>query len=266
MQSITSRVTERISLKPALWQISLAADGLIPAQPGQFYLAQCGNSPANYLRRAVFPAFAPGEPPGLRLTFSASQLTDPGLAWLAARQIGEPIDLLGPLGTGFAIPQLTRNLLLIGNSAHVEPLLTLANLTLSRKINVVLALESLRAATLFPVDTLPPAVELRLATLDGSIGHRGHILAHLGDLGLWADALCAVGSVEFYRELKVYLERQRPTLTTGFAQVLRVDAPIHICGTGVCTRCAIQTTTGTKMACSDGPVFDLATLTLEGAL
>lgn len=268
LQSISPVIIDKQILKPALWQLTLAAPGLAPAQPGQFYLAQCGDTMFAYLRRAIFPSFcsaeAEGRPPCLRLTLSAARLADPGLAWLAGRQLGESVNLVGPLGRGFSISPASRNLLLLGNGPVIEPLLGLAQQASQNRLNVVLAIEAVNAATIYPADRLPPAVELHLATLDGSFGHKGRILDHLGPLSQWADIICAVGSNDFYRDLAGRLKRERPLLEPGFVQVLLTGAPIHLCGVGVCTACTIYTPAGEKMVCHDGPVFDLATLQPEG--
>jgi hypothetical protein len=53
------------------------------------------------------------------------------------------------------------------------------------------------------------------------------------------------------------------TLAQGFAHGLLFEAPIHVCGLGICTYCGLQTNDGFKLACQDGPVFDLSQLFLD---
>jgi len=45
---------------------------------------------------------------------------------------------------------------------------------------------------------------------------------------------------------------------TRFAQALVV--PPMACGVGACQGCGVEVTRGTKLACTDGPVFDLLEL------
>jgi NAD(P)H-flavin reductase len=99
-------------------------------------------------------------------------------------------------------------------------------------------------------------VEFRAATLDGSLGHRGPVTDLLPDLLAWADAVCAVGSTAFYRALQTQVEtvRLRPEANYLFGLV----TPARIaCGVGACMGCTLETKTGLKQACIDGPVFDL---------
>ena len=107
---------------------------------------------------------------------------DPGLAWLSARQLGDELDVIGPLGRGFPLVDHTRNLLLISDSQTLDPLLGQMNLAVQAGKSVTLALGGSRTGTLFPVDRLPSAVEVQFATLDGSMGHRGPVSELLPDL------------------------------------------------------------------------------------
>jgi len=269
MVQIVRSIIEKQTLRPALWQLSIGLEEIDQAAgqiiPGQFFLVQCEAAHSTYLRRAIFPiktVFDPSEK-WLRFLFSPADLTDPGLAWLISRQIGHKIDLLGPFGQGFPQPNRNENILLIGSGPQIGPLLFLLTQALKGGANVVLALEATRSGDLYPTQDIPPAVELHLATSDGSQGYRGSILDHLGDLPQWADAVCAVGSRPFYARLKTLLNQTRLTVMEKFASVLINDRPLHICGNGLCTLCTLPTTAGLKLACQDGPIFDLAILPSE---
>ena len=277
MYQMTLPVINKQTLKPTLWLITLGlGEGEAPPiqiEPGQFFLAQCADPFAAYLRRAIFPTDvltmmgAAGDrfPSGLQFLFSAADLADPGLAWLISRRVGELVDLLGPFGQGFPQPRPAGNLLLVGAGSTIGPLLFLLQRAVQQGVNVVLALEAPRAADLYPPQTLPAAVELHLATLDGSLGHRGSIINYLAELTHWADMFYAVGSPPFYRQLKEHLQQTRLHLNDGFAYALLLEPPVHICGMGICTLCPVATLAGLKLACQDGPVFDLATLFPEAA-
>jgi dihydroorotate dehydrogenase electron transfer subunit len=263
MEQIILPIAAKQTLRPALWQLTLGPVGPetpLPAlTPGQFLLARCADPFIAYLRRALFPIVVTTEAgsTGWQFLLPAADLADPGLAWLVSRKIGESVDLLGPLGRGFPPPQPARSILLIGHGAKIGPLLGVLQQAVEAGLNIVLALEAARAADLYPVQTLPPTVELRIATLDGSLGHRGSILDHLGDLALWADRLYACGPLDFYRHLAHHLQEKRMMLTQGFAHALWLGAPINVCGMGICTLCGLSTAEGFKLACQDGPAFDL---------
>ena len=106
MQAI---VAERRALGPALWEISLHAPGGSGFRPGQFFLV----AGPSYLRRPLFPARC--APDGLSVLVKAA--ADPFIAWLASRMPGDPLDLIGPFGRGFAIPRRDERWLLVAETA-----------------------------------------------------------------------------------------------------------------------------------------------------
>src|SRR5262245_54635623 len=166
-------VVAKETIAPAWWRLTLSVPALLPALlPGQFLLLRCGDSFTCYLRRPVFPQ--PLEPAG-QVSLLLRPGPDPGLAWLSARKVGETLDLIGPLGRGFELPQGSHNLLLVADQPLIAPLLGLIAQAMAARALVTIALGGNRATNLYPVAALPPAVEIRAATLDGSAGHRGPI-------------------------------------------------------------------------------------------
>ena len=278
MQQLDLPILKKEALKPTLWEITLAGTALNALnQPGQFFLVQCADPFSAYLRRAIFPSSTASHslskasylsktsveaetPSTLQFTLTAHETSDSGLAWLLSRQAGDKVNVLGPFGKGFSLPTHSQNLLLIGQGAHILPLLQLAELALSKKMNVVLALEVFSERDLYPAQAISPAIELRLVSRDGKQGQKGNFLDNLADLPTWADSVCALGSQDFLRSLKTLLQDKRLFLTQGFAQALITDAPLHICGVGSCQLCAIRTSKGMRLACTNGPVFDLTDL------
>ncbi len=244
------------SIAPAWWCFTLSAPALSPRpQPGQFLLCRCAAGPGAtpYLRRPLFPAQIEAN----QLSFLIRPSPDPGLAWLTARKIGDTLNLIGPLGRGFPLAPNLRHLLLVSDSPAIGPLLGYMTQALAANRSVTLALGGSRAAALYPVSKLPPAVEYQAATLDGSLGHRGPVTNLLPPLLRWADAVCAVGSPALYQSLKQQTETVRLRLEPGFLFGLQSHKPL-LCGVGACLACSVDTQTGLKLACLDGPVFDLA--------
>lgn len=234
----------------------IATPALVPRPlPGQFFLLRCADRFTCYLRRAIFPTPIDDE----HISLLIRPDPDPGLAWLSARQPGDQIDLIGPLGTGFSLSEQVRHLLLVSDGQSIDPLLGQMERAIAAGVSVTLALGGSRASVLYPVSALPPVVEFHAATLDGSTGHRGTVTDLLPALIPWADAICAVGSMRFYRALTCLVEQVRFNLGTGFVAGLMTSQPMA-CGVGACLSCALETNQGPKLACLDGPVFDLAAL------
>jgi dihydroorotate dehydrogenase electron transfer subunit len=217
---------------------------------------RCGDLFDCYLRRPIFPQYLQNNQLGLLLR----PHPDPGLAWLLARSTGEKVDILGPLGTGFALPDGVSNLLLVSDSQWLAPLLGQMERAIKRQISVTLAVESSRIETIYPANLLPPAVELQAATLDGSLGHRGPIEDLLPSLLRWADLVCAVGSPRLYQLLKKLAAETRFGNRPNFLYGLMADLPLP-CGVGACFGCTLETDLGLQLVCCDGPVFDLTLLT-----
>ena len=96
MKQATAPITRRRTLIPALWEIQVIAPDLAEiAGPGQFFLVAGPTS----LRRPLFPAGIVPE----GLSFMVKAGPDPFVAWLASRAVGDSLDLIGPLGRGFAL-------------------------------------------------------------------------------------------------------------------------------------------------------------------
>lgn len=162
----TAVLTERTELGPGLLLRVQARPELLGCRPGQFLLLRCGHAWTPYLRRALFPVDVGHD----SLAFWIDSLADEGIAWLSRRQVGDVLDLIGPLGKGFALQTQQRRLLLVGEAAQVAPLLALMQVQLSRQGSVALLLQAPTAAALLPPGALPPSVEYYTATDDGTAG------------------------------------------------------------------------------------------------
>ena len=86
--------------------------------PGQFVHIKCGHS--RLLRRPISVCTCRrGTPDTLSIVF---EVRGSGTAWLARREVGDTLDVLGLLGNGFSVRQEGRYLL-VGGGIGVPPLL-----------------------------------------------------------------------------------------------------------------------------------------------
>lgn len=259
LMQIEATIVKRETIAPAWWRLVISVPDLTSNPlPGQFFLLRCADPFTCYLRRPIFPRYLEDNQVSLLLRPDS----DPGMVWLSARQEGDKLDLIGPLGTGFALPDnVGGNLLLVSDHQMIAPLLGQMERAIAVGFSVTLALESKRAITLYPVAALPPVVEFQTATLDGSMGYHGPIIDLLPDLLRWADMVCTVGSMELYRMLKRQVKEVRLGAYKSFLYGL-VAENLMACGVGACLSCTIETEAGLKLMCADGPVFDLTKLEL----
>jgi dihydroorotate dehydrogenase electron transfer subunit len=173
-----------------------------------------------------------------------------GTNWLSQRQIGEMVEIFGPLGNGFSILPTSRNLLLVAGGIGIAPLHFLAKEALKRGCSVTLLSGVHTAAQLYPESLFPPEIRLVTVTEDGTKGKQGMVIDLLPDFVDWADQVFACGPMPMYQEMK-----NLPCLNGKDVQI-SLEARMG-CGLGVCYGCTVKTKNGLKQVCKDGPVFDL---------
>ncbi|MDH3942982.1 MAG: hypothetical protein OEV06_02655 [Anaerolineae bacterium] len=145
---------------------------------------------------------------------------------------GIPLQLLRPLGVGFAMPPTVKRLALTAFDASLAPLLPLMDRALSEGGEVAIFCD------ICP-DGLPEAVEINpLEELRGAAG--------------WADYAALTSPLERLSELDQLGIRE---MRSNQTQVL-VRAPMPCSGLADCGVCAVPSMRGCKLACKDGPVFD----------
>ncbi len=241
MKRVTAQVVFNDEVMPGVFLTWLeSAELAASARPGQFVMVLCGED--TLLRRPLSIHQVDGD--RLALLFAA---VGKGTQWLAARQEGQEIDLMGPLGNGFLILPDSRNLLLIAGGMGIAPLRFLADEAASggRGVTFLYGTPGDRRCE------LPNGVTAVPATDDGSVGYRGMITdlipEHIGR----ADQVFACGPPAMYRDIA-----SRPEMFGG--KPVQVSLEMRMgCGTGVCYACTIRTRQGLKQVCRDGPVFEL---------
>lgn len=199
------------------------APQLIPA-PGQYLLAHAEQDTNAPLATPLFrAALCPG---GFTL---ASPLP-------AHWQPGTQLHVRGPLGKGFQLPNTARFIVLV--SFNKKPAHSLALIELALAQHAAIAL-----LTDHPPDGIPTAIEISPVST-------------LAEATRWADYL-AIESPRAALPGLLQIISQSAYHKDG--QVL-IETPIPCGGMGECLACAVNLRKGFKLACKDGPVFDLKTL------
>ena len=214
---------------------------------GQFLHIQCGEG--HLLRRPISVCLCMEDAPHdtARIVF---EVRGEGTHWLAQRQVGDKLNVLGPLGNGFQITPEDR-LLLVGGGIGVPPLLGQAAYT-AKKATAVLGFRSADRAMLVK-DYQNYCKEVYLCSDDGSMGRHGFVDAQLRDI------------LEKDKDFTVVLAcGPKPMLKNVAKVAVEYGVPCQVsleermaCGVGACLGCAVQMADGTmKHVCKDGPVFD----------
>jgi NAD(P)H-flavin reductase len=175
----------------------------------------------------------------------------PGTRRLGELAAGDPLSLVGPLGTGFRPPGEGTRPLLVGGGIGVAPLLCLHDeLRGAGTVELMLGFRSAahaRAAELFS----ELGGDRAIATDDGSAGRHGLITEPLAE-SLERDPAATVyacgppAMLEAVRALCAARRvRAQLALESGMA-----------CGFGACFGCVVPTREGYVRICVDGPVLD----------
>ncbi len=217
------------------------------AAAGQFVMVRA--APDMVLRRPLSVHQVTGD----RLAVLV-QVVGRGTDWLGGRQIGESLDLFGPLGNGFTIDPAARRLLLAAGGIGIAPLARLAQAALGQGQEVTLLVGARTAPGVYPNYYLPQGIDFIVTTEDGSVGRRGKVTDILPEYTGQADQVFACGPVGMYRAI------------AGQSPDKPVQASLEVmlgCGFGTCYGCTIRTKGGLRQVCHDGPVFDLSEILWE---
>ena len=163
-----------------------------------------------------------------RLLIPAS--TAPAYEWLISTRVGESINLIGPLGVGYASNPLRRNLLVLADSERIACLLPVIDAALDQGKRVMVLL---RGTALLPalMPLLPIAVELRaIDAVQRRHRSRWGVAAQVSQSLRWADSLVTALDMPSLPWLIEQVRRQRARMDEGFARVL-VEADLA-CGWG----------------------------------
>ena len=300
-------------------RLSFRIEGFPPSEPGQFVQVKCrdvddaplGDFPERDLPWAAAALTGSPQPdlwrptPILRRPFSIAGRRStpqceeidlinrdigPGTHWLFELEIGQQVDLIGPLGNTFQLPEPGGTALLVGGGVGIPPMIYIAQ---------ALAALSATAAPAQPrhgvafcgslsIDLMPltitdrsggdgaePAMNVRefaeygfptvLSTDDGSYGYHGRVTGALIEfLDRHRDAvprpvLYTCGPEPMMKAVAA-IARER-----GLACQVAVERAMA-CGMGTCQSCVIRQVAENergwryRLACTDGPVFEASTL------
>lgn len=213
--------------------------------PGQFVHVRCGEG--LLLRRPISICSWSVEGDLIRMVFEAR---GEGTAWLAQRQEGEDLDVLGPLGHGFQMEPQGRYLL-VGGGIGVPPMLGCAKYA-DGESTAILGFRSASNAMLLE-EFASCCASVRVATDDGSMGHHGFVDALVREeleRNPGYTAVLACGPKPMLRSVAKVAE--------AFGVPCQVSMEERMgCGVGACLVCACKSSDGhQKHVCKDGPVFD----------
>ncbi len=239
-----ARVLQRTT--PMAGGVELVCESPVAAdvRPGQFFQVAV-ESPGALLRR---PYSAAWTDPARGLVGFVFNVVGAGSGWLAARNAGDRVDLLGPLGRGFAIDS-GRPAVCVAGGLGIAVFIGLSGALAARGRPTTVLYGARSADQLLPAARFPKA-RMQVATDDGSAGHHGRVTALLSGAMVDDADIFACGPTPMLVELARWARAAGVPL--GRIQVAH-ETPMG-CGVGTCLGCALpRAGGGYLLTCQDGP-------------
>lgn len=177
-----------------------------------------------------------------------------GTKLLLDKEVGETIEVIGPVGNGFFLDEITDKSLIVGGGIGVSPVKELARFLKSEKNLELPILLGFRNDPFDMDDFNEICSDIEIATESGRVGHKGYVTFLLeerfkkGDV----DQVLVCGP---HMMLKAVTELcNHYNVTTQLLMEERMA-----CGIGACLVCTCAIKEGgevkNKRVCKDGPVF-----------
>ena len=224
---------------------------LTKARPGQF----CHVLTPGMLRRPI--SFSRIDRARERVGLLV-QVVGSGTRWMAERQAGEWLDVLGPLGRGFDPPEGERPWLLVGGGVGIPPIFAALEAWGAQRtssLEVVLGAR-FKDYLIMTDDFRRMAVEPALATDDGSAGYWGTVVPLVDK---W---------VSQHPQGQLMACGPTPMLAAVSRAAASLAGPVQLaleqrmgCGIGACLACVVPAAPvgpegpRYRRVCTDGPVF-----------
>jgi dihydroorotate dehydrogenase electron transfer subunit len=238
--------------------------------PGQFVSVRCPEGSSHILRRP-FSIYRVHKRGGWASTIEiVFDVRGPGTAYLSSLRTHAALDLVGPLGRGFALPKTRAHCLLVGGGIGAAPLFFLADELRNEghRVDCILGARSGRFL-LNAIDVRRLASVYRITTEDGSTGERGVVTDVLEE----TMTRCSTDVV--------YSCGPHPMLAAVSRICARNSVPVQVaveelmaCGFGVCMTCVMPVVQHRNRreesvvyvrSCTEGPVLDGASVVWDGA-
>jgi len=253
-------VIENRQLCAGHYLLALKNDNLSKAVlPGQFVNLKISNREELLLRRPFSVARMKADRSRIDIIY---RVIGKGTSAMAGLKFGDEVDLLGPLGRGFHLPDYPINCLLLGGGVGVAPLWGLAD-HLSRRGNRIVALIGFQSShKMFGIEVFRESgAEVIVTTDDGSFGLKGLASDHLEEvLKREIDCVYVCGPPLM---LKAVIPMIRRANLRGEVSVEEKMG----CGYGVCLSCVVNVRKNgmieKQRVCTEGPVFDLEEIVLN---
>ena len=229
-------IVSNTALTDVVYKMVLEGDTSAITNCGQFVDLRL---PEKYLRRPI--SVCDYDETTLTLIY---KVVGSGTEIMASLPVGTKLDILTGLGNGYDTSLSGKSPVLVGGGVGVPPMYNLCKKLIAegKEPQVVLGFNT--ASEIFLADEFRAlGAKVYVATADGSVGTKGFVTDVIKDLGYTYFYSC--GPMPMFKAMEKVMQ------TSGqYSFEERMG-----CGFGACMGCTIQTASGYKRVCKDGPVF-----------
>lgn len=230
----SDRVAERI------WHLSFEFPNSLEISPGNFFMVKIG------------------EGFQFRHPFSVHTFSGESVDFLVERrgsftksltelQIGQTVDLTGPLGNGFNA-QGAKAVFAVGGGIGSAPLAMFEKIPVMTRYLV--GAKNLNSSPGYNL----PRERTYIVTEDGSLGNKGVVTDFFEKFYLQGETVFACGPEAMLRKVAQICRDKK------IEQAFFCLEALMVCGIGTCAGCTTGILRQPKKVCSDGPVFNLEDL------
>ncbi|MDR1880394.1 MAG: dihydroorotate dehydrogenase electron transfer subunit [Tannerellaceae bacterium] len=248
------RVTENNLLHENYCLLKLTSDDTLPDMlPGQFVEVLVDQSPTTFLRRPLSIHYVDR---GRNELWLLIQFVGEGTRSLGRYRVGDPVNVIAPLGNGFTVPDGLsdrQKLLLVGGGAGVAPMLFLGAYLKERGGEPLFLLGARSGKELIQLDDFRRTGKTYVTTEDHSSGEKGYVTDH--------------SILKTTRFDRIYACGPKPMMEAVARYAASASVPCEVslentmaCGIGACLCCVEDTKEGHLCVCTDGPVFNIERL------
>ena len=236
MKQVIFEIISNTALTKDVYRMVLSGDTSAITAPGQFVEIAL---PGKFLRRPI--SVSDWGENSLTLIY---KVVGHGTEQMSLLPAGTKLDLLTGLGNGYDTGKSGDTPVLVGGGVGVPPLYGLCKTLLKQGKHPQVVLGFNKESEIFLADEFCAlGVEVFIATADGSVGTKGFV----------TDVLKNLHYSHFYACGPLPMFRAMEAVVTGAGQYSMEER--MGCGFGACMGCSIQTKSGPKRVCKDGPVF-----------
>lgn len=248
------KITSVESLHPRFVLIKLKSDEALPEiKPGQFVEVKVEGSASTFLRRPISINYVDKENSEIWLLV---QLVGNGTRAMARLNEGDSLNVLFPLGNGFAAPKKGEKVLLVGGGVGVAPLLEYGKALKEAGAKPVFLLGARTKTDLMQLDLFGKYGDVYITTEDGTEGEKGFVTQH------------SVLTKESFDRISTCGPKPMMVAIAKFAKANSISCEVSLenmmaCGLGACLCCVEKTVKGNVCVCKEGPVFNINDLTWQ---